>query len=254
MKFPIKMFRQREKYTDWQPHPQSIFLLWEGSNKQKIALGTRLPDWDTLQYGTIHICRPWKLPNFQVGGPTCPGTSKILPPHWPWMFNFSQTPSPLQMITNQLEGNIILGWLLYVINSFLQVGFHFQYRLINLVWLSIDFFSFSWSQSHPQNNFKKLKTYFSPCSYSEKMRSSQDWAEASLCTFSWHYIFVCAVVQKYREMFSLKKFFLVLILQSTCFICITSKRKQTTEQQPHQLALNFSLLHFLVCICVYTYF
>ena len=194
------------------------------------------------------------MPNFQDPPTTCPVTSKILPPLWPWMSNYPQTPLPLQMITNQLKGNIILGWLLYVIKSFLQVGFHFQYQLINLVWLSIDFFSFSWSQSHPQNNFKKLKTYFSPCSYSEKMGSGQDWAEASLSTFSWLYIFVCAVVQKYHEMFSLKKFVLVLILQSTCFICITWKRKQTTEQQPHQLALNFSLLHFLVCICVYIYF
>ena len=29
-------------------------------------------------------------------------------------------------------------------------------------------------------------------------------------------------------------FFLLLILQSTCFICITWKRKQTTEQQPYR--------------------
>ena len=37
------------------------------------------------------------------------------------------------------------GWLSYIIRSFLQVGFRFQYQLINLAWLSIDFFSFSWS-------------------------------------------------------------------------------------------------------------
>ena len=49
------------------------------------------------------------------------------------------------MITSQLKENIIQGWLLYVIRSFLQVGFRFQYQLINLVWLSFDFFSFSWS-------------------------------------------------------------------------------------------------------------
>ena len=53
--------------------------------------------------------------------------------------------SPLQMITNQLKEKIIQGWLLYVIRSFLQVGFRFQYQPINLVWLSFDFFSFSWS-------------------------------------------------------------------------------------------------------------
>ena len=56
-----------------------------------------------------------------------------------------QTTPPLQMITNQLKENIIQDWLLYVIRSFFQVGFRFQYQLINLVWLSFDFFSFSWS-------------------------------------------------------------------------------------------------------------
>ena len=35
-------------------------------------------------------------------------------------------PPPLQMITYQLKGNIILGWPLYIIRSFLQVGFRFH--------------------------------------------------------------------------------------------------------------------------------
>ena len=49
----------------------------------------------------------------------------------------NQTTLPLlQMITRQLKESIIQGWLLYVIRSFLQVGFPFQYQLINLVWLS----------------------------------------------------------------------------------------------------------------------
>ena len=55
---------------------------------------------------------------------------------------------PLQMRTNQRKVNIIQGWLLYllhVICSILQVRFRFQYPLINLVWLSFDFFSFNWS-------------------------------------------------------------------------------------------------------------
>ena len=57
-------------------------------------------------------------------------------------------PFPLQMITNQLKEfkeNIIQGWRLYVIRSFLQVNFRFQYQLINLVWFTFEFFSFSWS-------------------------------------------------------------------------------------------------------------
>ena len=129
----------------------------------------------------------------------------------------------------------IEGRLLYVIRSFVQVGFRFQYQLINLVWLSIVFFSFSWSKSRPQSNFRKLKNSFSSSCYSVKMRWGQSWAETSLSTFLWHYILVCAVVQKYHEMFFLKKFFLVLILQSTCSIFTTSKRKQTMEHQPHRV-------------------
>ena len=54
-------------------------------------------------------------------------------------------PAFLQIIANQLKENIIQERLLYVIRSFLQVGFRFQYQLINLVWLSLDFFLFSWS-------------------------------------------------------------------------------------------------------------
>ena len=67
------------------------------------------------------------------------------------ILQFSGPPTPLvpslpfQMITNQLKESTIQGWLLYVIRSFLQVDFRFQYQLINLVWLSFDFFSFSWS-------------------------------------------------------------------------------------------------------------
>ena len=40
---------------------------------------------------------------------------------------------PLQTISNQLKENIILGWLLYVVKSFFQVSFRFQYQLINPV-------------------------------------------------------------------------------------------------------------------------
>ena len=110
--------------------------------------------------------------------------------------------SLLQMITYHLKRNKILGWL-YVIRSFLQFGFRFQYQLINLVWLSMDFVSFSWSWCHPQSNFKKSKASFSSSSYSTKMRWGHlGLAEVSLSTFSGLYILVCAVVQKYHEMFS----------------------------------------------------
>ena len=93
---------------------------------------------------------------------------------------------PLQMITSQLKENIIQGWLLYVIRSFLQVGFRFQYQLINLVWLSFDFFSFSWS--------------------------------LTICFFVALYSCLCSCPKISRNIFYLQLFtFLVLILQSTCF-------------------------------------
>ena len=44
-------------------------------------------------------------------------------------------------------------------------------------------------------------------------------AEASLSAFSWLYILVSAAVHKYYEMSFIYN--LLLILQSTCFICIT---------------------------------
>ena len=117
--------------------------------------------------------------------PSCPATSKILPPPWLWTSNFKRNPLPLplQIMTNQLKENIIQGWLLHDIRSFLQVGFCSQYQLINLVWLSIDFYLFSWNQHRSQSFFKKLKTSFSPSCYSEMMCWGQGWSEASLSAF-----------------------------------------------------------------------
>ena len=82
----------------------------------------------------------------------------------------SDEPPLPQMTTNQLKENIIQGWLLHVIRSFLQVGFRFFfYQLINLVWLSFDFFSFNWSL-------------------------------INISPSSWLYSLVCAVIQRYQEM------------------------------------------------------
>ena len=134
--------------------------------------------------------------------------SRNPPPPCPKFFNpmtlnvqFQTTPPPPHFFPSPSPNNQSIKrkhnprWLLYVIRYFLQIGFHFQYQLIiNLVWLSIDFSSFS--------NFKKLRICFWPFSYSEKTRWGQGWAEASLSTFSWLYILVCAVVKKYHEMFS----------------------------------------------------
>ena len=84
-------------------------------------------------------------------------------------------PLPVQIITNQLKEKII--------RSFLQVDFCSQYQLINVVWFSIGFYPFSWSQPCPQSYFKYLKTSFSPSSYSGKVCWGQGWAEASLSVF-----------------------------------------------------------------------
>ena len=152
----------------------------------------------------------------QFSRPPPPLSSYVQNSSTPWALDvqFQTNPSPpLQMITNQLRENIVQGCLLYI-RSFLQVGFHFQYQLINLVWFSIDFFSFSWSQSRPQSNFKKLKTSFLSSSYREKMWWGQDWAEASPSTFSLLYILVCAVVQKHQKVCF---FFLTKVSFSTHF-------------------------------------
>ena len=138
----------------------------------------------------IHVL----LSNFQDPPPHLPSFVQTFSTPLTLDFQFQRKPLPLQMITNQLKENIIQGWLLYIIRFFLQFGFCSQYQLINLVWLSIEFFPFSWSQTRSQSCFEKLKNSFSPSSYNEKMCWGQDRAKASLSAFSWLYILVSAVV------------------------------------------------------------
>ena len=84
---------------------------------------------------------------------------------------FLKKPIPLSIYVQNtsicLTLDVQLGWLLYVIRSFLQIGFRFQYQLANLARLSLSSFYL---------------------------------ADASLSVFSWFYTLVCAVVQKYYEM------------------------------------------------------
>ena len=58
----------------------------------------------------------------------------------------------------------------------------------------------------------------------------QGWVEVVLSTFSWLYLLVCAVVQKYHEKLFLKKFFLHSFCNQPVF-CITWKRKRTMKEQ-----------------------
>ena len=131
---------------------------------------------------------------------------------------FQTNSPPLHMITNQLKENTILGWLLYVIRPFLQVGFRFQYQFnINLVWLSINFSSFSWSQSRPQSNFKNQE-YIFRFPLTAKRRAGVKVELKPIYFFVALHSSVLYSCQKNHKMFSLlKNFFLVLLLQSTCF-------------------------------------
>ena len=115
----------------------------------------------------------------------------------------SSTPLTLnvqfQTNPNQLKENIIQGWLLYVIRSFLQVDFRFQYQLINLVWLSFDFFSFSWTSSH----YLLFRGFTLLC--------------VQLSNIIYNY-----------------SYFWYSFSNKSVFTCTTWKRKQTMEQQPHR--------------------
>ena len=124
---------------------------------------------------------------------------KFFHPPRPWKANFKWTPLPSPN-DDQLKENIIQGGLLHVIRSFLQVSFCFQYQLINLVWLSSDFFSFSWT--------------------------------LTICVFMALYSCVWSCSKISRNVLFIIIHILVLILQSTRFICTTWKRKQSMEQQP----------------------
>ena len=128
-------------------------MAWNGSSQRK--------GWYT--YEVHENCSVFKTPN-----PACLSASKILLRlDLVGLISDNELLS-LQMITNQLKESIIQGWLLYIIRTFLQVSFRFQYQSINLVWLSFDFFSFSWSLT-------------------------------IISSSSWSYTLVCAVAQKYQE-------------------------------------------------------
>ena len=117
------------------------------------------------------------------------------PPPQPWTSNFKRIPL-LQITISQLKENIILGWLLYFIRSFLQVGFSFQYQLINPVWLSIDFFHLAKANLVPRAILKNEKPLF--CLPFIMKRCAGVKVELSphyllFCGFT----FLCEVVQQY---------------------------------------------------------
>ena len=90
----------------------------------------------------------------------CPATSNILPTPWSWTSNSTplildvqfQTnlPSPFENQSIKRKLNPTLTFLSYQV--FTSGRLSFPYQLINLVWLSSDFFSFNWRQSRPQSD------------------------------------------------------------------------------------------------------
>ena len=94
--------------------------------------------------GMIHIWRPWKLSSFK--DPSPPFFINVQNSTILLTLDFQFQTNPLSPNDNQsIKRKHNPGWLLYVISSFLQVGYRFQCQLINLLWLFFNFFSFSWS-------------------------------------------------------------------------------------------------------------
>ena len=149
----------------------------------------------------IHIWRQWKLSSFQDPPLPCPATSKIRRP-LTLDVQFQTSLVPLQMITNQQIENIIQGCLLYVIRSFLEVGFYFQYKLINLVWLSIDFFPMKPTSS--QELFWRTKILFFALllQWKDVLRSRLSWS-LTICLFVVLYSCVCSCREISRNVFYL---------------------------------------------------
>ena len=81
-------------------------------------------------------------------------------------------------------------------------AFVFSTSSLILYGFPLTFFRLAEANLVPRAILKKLKTSFSSCSCSEKKRWGSSSAEASLSTFSWLYILLCAIVQKFHQMFS----------------------------------------------------
>ena len=133
------------------------------------------------------------------------------------------------MITIQLKRNIILEWLLYAGLSF-GSAFVFGMNLLILYGFRLTSFHLAEAKLFPKAILKSQKTSFSSSFYSEKAKR----CSGIKVELRPHYLLFCGFSPKMSSNVFLKKLFLVLILQLTYFICITWKRKQTMEQQPHR--------------------
>ena len=155
--------------------------------------------------GTMQICRPWKLSNFQDSPPSLSSyvqnSSTSLTLDVQFQTISPPRPSPNDNQSIKRKHNPRMTIICYQVRSFLQVGFCFQYQLSNLSGFLLTSFHLALANLCPQSYFKKLRTSFLPSSYSKKMCWGQGGAEASLSAFSLLCFFVCAVVQKYYKIF-----------------------------------------------------
>ena len=124
------------------------------------------------------------------------------------------------MIARRLKANIILGWLIcYQVFPSDQVAFRFFYHLIN-----------PFEANVVPRAILQIKSFL-PSSYRKRRVGFKVSWSLTIYFFVALHSCVCSCPKISRNGLLKKKFLLVLILQSTCFVCITWKRKQTMEQQ-----------------------
>ena len=180
------------------------------------------------------------------------------------MFSFQDLPPPLssyvqnsstslaldvpslQMRTNQLKENnprmtIMLS------------GLSFRSALVlSVKWLILSGFpltSFHLAEGNvvPWPILRKLRIPFSRCSYGEKLSLGEDWAETSLTTFSWLYILVCAVVQKYRKMFYLLNLKTYINYGTTTAPCTWMNKIKQKQNKNQNKARHIQIEHAFYC-------
>ena len=133
-------------------------------------------------------------PIFKTPHFPCPATSKIHPPPWPLTSNFKQTPPPSPNDTQSIKIKHNPRMAIISYQVFPSGRLPFSVSINSLILSGFPLTSFHLAEVN-------------------------------------HYLLFRGFIFLISKRFL--KSFLVLFLQSTCFIYITSKRKQTMEQQPH---------------------
>ena len=133
-------------------------------------------------------------------------------------------------------------------------GLSFRSALVlSVKWLILSGFpltSFHLAEGNvvPWPILRKLRIPFSRCSYSEKLSLGEDWAETSLTTFSWLYILVCAVVQKYRKMFYLLNLKTYINYGTTTAPCTWMNKIKQKQNKNQNKARHIQIEHAFYCL------